>query len=137
MSNYAIGEHQFISLSGPPPGPAESLAVTSRAGCPGHTVVKTGNRGTAFSSVSVVNALTVIDGWGLVRQYEQLVGADPVMIRWGGRFEDQWQVQVLGVQPIQGGVRKLVIGVGGLWPSPSYAICRCRWELLPVELFAA
>jgi len=134
MIKYSIGPFIFASLTGPPPGPTENISVWARAGADGQTVIKTGRRAGPIRVVSFVNCASAVAGWSLLRSYERMVGAAPVNIQWAGRFEGEWLVQILGVQPVPGGIRTISIGVGGIGLSPSYGICRCQWELLPVEM---
>lgn len=128
----AIGQQPFINLSRPPAGLMEQLRIESRSGVAGYALWKDGRRGEPFELTSVVNATSITSAQALLRSYEQMVGGDPVTITFAGRVLSGVLFQVLDVQPVEGGVRATLYGLGGVGGGASFAILRCRWRLLPL-----
>lgn len=128
MLEHYIGPFQFVVLKGNPLLPTEQVELIQRPGVPGVGMLRTGVRGTPFTLLSKVDAPSVDDAHYLIRQYESIVGGDPVQLVkdsiWYGPL-----CFVLAVRSVD--VRAIVGGVGGL-NEESYAWAEAEWDLVAI-----
>tara|TARA_R100000808_G_scaffold19496_1_gene42297 strand:+ start:13833 stop:14225 length:393 start_codon:yes stop_codon:yes gene_type:complete len=130
MANYFIGPYQFISLSQPPEAPRQTVEVESRAGVDDVAVWRTGIKGMPFTVQSVVDFANNVTSENIYRNYEGLVGGNPVQIQWSSVFINAAKYIVLGVRVIE--IKRLTIGRGGL--NNGFSLLRAEWTLQPVIL---
>jgi hypothetical protein len=141
VSQFWIGDFDFIDLSRPPGRPKERLARELRPGVKGVTFFRTGAKTEQFQLSSVRDCYDLADLQGALAAYEDSVGAGTLEMWWGGI---EWgDVIVHDVVPIDGQCHKVLLGVGGCLGNlraedpdtpPARAILRCIWTLEYVEL---
>lgn len=127
---FKLGDQLFISLTRPPLGVMTQLDVHARTGVDGIEVWKTGDRGTPFQVLSVVDCADIATATALLRTYEQMVGKDPVVLCWADQAFDG-KVQVLSVEALENHPKRVLGGGGGLVAN-STALLRCVWTLIAV-----
>ena len=130
MSDYQIGKERFITISDPPPGAQEQIALEARGGVDGTFAWKTGRRGEPFTLTTFVDLATLSDAGARLRRYEKISGGDAVIVRWAG-FRMELKVIVLAVRAVVRGVRPTVISVGGR-VNNSRATLTCEWDLISI-----
>lgn len=106
------------------------LDVHARTGVDGIEVWKTGDRGTPFQVLSVVDCADIATATALLRTYEQMVGKDPVALCWADQAF-AGKVQVLAVEALEGHPKAVLSGGGGLLGA-SRALLRCVWGLIAI-----
>jgi len=129
-----IGQFEFIALHGSPVPPQEQLAVLSRPGVDGNAVWKTGERGSPFQLVSVVDAEDVDSAYSEALRYKKLIGKDPVeLVKDGVEMETKFNYRVLvrNVEVIR--IRATLVSSGGL-VADSRAKIVCRWTLQAIAI---
>lgn len=134
---FSIGTFRFLALEGQPLPDLEEVDVVARPGVNGVGLWKLGKRGSPFTIVSKVDAITKIRARALYASYKQLIAADPVVLVWSSinlRVTEEFLVAVLDVIPTpgpSGGVRGLGSASGGLNP-PSLGFIACQWTLIAI-----
>jgi len=130
MPENSIGDFRFLSLT-LPDNVKQRVIVSTRPGVPGAALWLTGTRGLPFEATSKVDAPSLAGAIGLLRQYEELIGQDPVDMVWNDIpvTDGGTQLAVLGVAPIAGRVFRLASSTGGLHP-PGYGWIEARWNLI-------
>lgn len=128
-----IADFPFLSLQGAPIWPVEQLKIIQRVGVDGTAFLRTGKRGRPFSVTSQVDCFDAEHGLVLLRQYQALIGASPVLYMQGGVVYADYNlwVEVLDVQ--QQALVALANSSGG-WYPPSRAMLTARWDLIGLEL---
>lgn len=128
-----IDNFEVLGFQGQPEGPREWLEILARPGVDGLAFWKTGVRARPFilrSKVDLTNLLEAVQCFAL---YQQLIGADPVPLVWGGIDFTQYgyKFKVLDIRQIRASA---IIGcVGGISP-PSYGWLEAEWELVAVRM---
>lgn len=130
--SFAIGAFRFISLSRVFSRPTHKLVREARPGVSGVTFWRTGKRAEPVQIASAVDAASVEQAEALIHAYELLVGADPVAVQWGGLDRPDILAIVHDVQPIENGVFKTLLGIGGTLGS-SQAFVRASWTIEPID----
>lgn len=127
----AIGEHEFLILSGQPDPPRKACAVMQRAGVPGTAVWTDAPRGRPFRMRSVVDVLDLPVGRQTYKQYCDTIGTDPVPLVWEDveMTGEDWKVIVLDVRLID--LHAIETPVGG-FDEASRARLECEWDLIAV-----
>lgn len=133
MSDYFIGQFEFINLSRAFSKPTMLLEREVRIGSPGVTFWRVGPRCEPFTLVSVVDVATVQAGEALLQAYEELVGGDPVPVAWGGVQRADILCVIHDVQPLDEGIHAVLLGIGGTLGGPSYGLCRAVWTVEPIN----
>lgn len=134
-SKFQIGDHEFINLSRFPSVPSKRIVREVRAGVSGTTFWNTGTRSTPFSLLSVVNCADLADAKSIFEGYQEtknLMNAVPVT--WGGQPLAPTRIMILDVETIDAGMYATLLGIGGVGPSPSYAMLHCRWDVETVNV---
>ncbi|HEX4150509.1 MAG TPA: hypothetical protein VHY20_16035 [Pirellulales bacterium] len=128
----AIGDFFFIDMQQAIPTVAlEQLRLATREGVDGVFVMQTGARGVPFTLRTIVDAADMATALLLYNLYTTLIASDPVEIYWNSvnlSAGDQLY-QVMNVRPIK--ICASGPNMGGINP-PSYALCICDWDLVPV-----
>jgi hypothetical protein len=122
-----------LSFQGTPVGPQEFLEVLARPGVDGLAFWKTGIRGKPFTLRSKVDLVDLEQAVIVFSLYQQLVGADPVGLTWGGiQFGGYgYAFKVLDVRCLRAAA---IAGcVGGLSP-PSRGWLEAEWDLVAVRI---
>jgi len=130
--SYAIGAFEFLRLSRPLSRPTQKLVRELRPGTSGVTFWRTGKVAGPVQIASAVDAAQIEAAEGLIHQYELLVGADPVPVRWGGINLVDILAVIHDVQPVEGGIFATLLGVGGLLGT-SRGFCRAVWTIEPID----
>jgi len=133
MAVNRIHNFHFVTLNDIPGTLREEVLVLARAGVDGQAIWKTGLRGNVFTLRSAVDAPSFADARLYLTQYQELIGADPVDLVWGGLVMtgEQIKVAVKSVRPTR--LISLANSVGGINP-PSYGWIECEWELVPISI---
>lgn len=126
MPQFVIGQFDFINLSRPPSVPQQKLVRETKPGKDGVTFFQNGKRAEPFQLTSSRDCATVDDAASLVASYQDLVGQGAVSMWWCSRYRGD--VVVHGVEPIDGEVRAVLLGIGGILGT-SRAMARCVWLL--------
>lgn len=128
---HSIGEEVFLSMSRPPAGPKDQKEVEARAGVAGVDVWGTGVRGEPFQVRTVVDCTDLADAETKFRAYEALTQSLELLpIVWCDQEYD-FSVLVLNVDVVDGGMRKVLGGVGGVAPNGG-ALLTCVWDLIAI-----
>jgi len=124
----SIGGFYFIQLAGAIRLPTSAIAVHSRAGVDGVTLIDDGKRGQPFalrSMVDAANYAAAVDEYDL---YRESVGSNDVAIVWNNvDLSGYAKFHVLDVALID--CRAIVGGTGGLYP-PSTGWLVAEWTLI-------
>ena len=136
MTEFRLGEFEFVSLSRALSRPMQTIEREVRPGADGVTLWRTGKRGQPFVLMSFVDCSTVEAALALLKQYEQLVGDDPVTAKWAGQEVDELLVFVHNVVPDEQGLRAILLGIGGK-EGTSHAFLRCHWLVETINPFSA
>ena len=130
---YKIGDKTFVRLDFPA-GPDEQIAIESRFGVEGHDIWQGGELGAVQQLASFTDAENVTKARDYFKEYQDLKKEGPQAVTWDG-VELAFMLKVLAVAPVPRGIRKIVLGVGGLHgvtPNTSGARCECMWTVLPI-----
>ena len=130
--SFAIGAFEFISLSRVFSRPTQKLVREARPGSSGVTFWRTGKRAEPVQIESAVDVGNIEQAEALIHAYELLVGADPVVVRWGGLDLPDILAVVHDVQPVDHGVFKTLLGIGGVLGT-SQAFVRALWMIEPID----
>lgn len=130
--SYQIGDFEFISLSRVFPRPTQKLVREKRPGLHGVTLWRTGRTGEPFQITSAADCASLEAAEALLHLYELLVGADPVVVRWGNLDLPDILAVVHDVQAPEGGIFRTVLGIGGLLGT-SQAFCRAIWTVETID----
>ena len=134
MTTFSIGDFHFISLSRAFSRPVWQIEREIRPGFDGATFWRMGRRSEPMPLRSVVDVADLDAALATLRAYEQLVGENPVTVKWADRDLAQMLVFVHGVVPEEGGLHATLLGIGGL-QGTSHAFLRCIWLVETLEPF--
>jgi len=132
-SIYRIGDFSFVALSRAFSRPMQQVEREIKPGTDGVSLWRTGKRGEPFELLSFADVADVAAGQALLAAYEDAAGGDPVAAVWDGE-EFDGSLFIHRVMPPPGGLRKTLIGVGGLLGS-SHAYLRAIWLVEPLDAF--
>jgi|GEM_PF-3616090 len=132
MSAFKIGPHEFISMSRAISSPTPKLSREVRSGVAGVTFWDTGKRAEPILVATVVDTADRAAATARLKQYEALVGS-VATVTWFGDLLDGVNVVVMDVQPVDGGIRTMLIGVGGTTGGVSHGLCAAVWTLNPID----
>lgn len=130
--SFSIGPFPFINLSSVIPGTPQRVVREIRPGLNGTSFWKTGLRGEPIQLASVVDCQTVEAAEAQFHDYEAFVG-EVVPVTWAGVDRQDIQVMILAVQPIEGGVHAMLLGIGGTIGGASRGLCRALWTVEPID----
>jgi hypothetical protein len=121
----AIGPFQMLFIEGQILLPVMMSERVERPGVNGVGMLRTGRRGPQFKLRSKVDALDIFDADNLLREYESIVGGDPILIAQNDiPFTQGFYVEAM----IPVVCRAIVGGVGGLNENPG-AWVEADWHL--------
>lgn len=127
----SIGGFQFIQLAGTLRLPTSAIAVFTRPGVDGVTLVDDGKRGTPFVLRSMVDAASYSAALDEYALYRDSVGLPEVDIVWQDvNLSTYATFHVLDVNLVE--CRAIVGGTGGLYP-PSTGWLVAEWTLIASE----
>lgn len=125
----AIGNFQFLRLTGHPERAQLQLAIERRSGIDGVTIWETGEAGEPIRLQSFAFALDYASAKQLYRDYLTLIPAGPVQVSKGGAEPTQLY-KVLKVIPVD--IRAILRGMTG--DGVNYqGLCVCDWILFPIN----
>lgn len=133
MSQFKIGDFEFINMSRLISRPTKRLTREVRSGVAGVTFWNTGKRAEPIIVETVVDTADKNAATNRIFQYEQLIGASPVIVTWFGSPIDGIRVVVMDVQPAERGVHTMLLGVGGVTGGVSHGLCRAIWLLNSID----
>lgn len=126
-----IGSFYFIELAGNPEAVKQQIALYTRSGVDGVTVVDDGARGTPFVLRSKVDCTSYSVGRATYLAYRQLIGASPVDMTWQDLELASEDVSFCVLNVTQQVLRPILVASGGLYP-PSLAWLECDWTMIAV-----
>jgi hypothetical protein len=128
MLYNALGPFQMLFIKGEVVLPQQRSELIERPGVAGVGLMRTGRRGEPFALRSKVDAPSLWDGQELLRQYELIVGGDPVyLVKDDIPYSDLFFV--LAMRPLV--CHALGGGIGGL-NEDALAWVEADWELIAI-----
>lgn len=136
LSDYWIGDFNFISMEGFPETAKQQPVTEVRPGTQGHGLWLTGVRATPVQVVTHRDLLDMDDVAAAYVNYTSFIGARVPVMYAGRPF--QFLYDILNVEVVSSGdnngAKNTILGVGGTL-GISNALLICRWTLIAANPF--
>lgn len=124
LLQHSIGFFSFLNMTPVPPRRRKRLMVETRAGADGYAIWLDGTRGEVYRPETVVDVGSHAFAQIVKRNYEDMVGSNPVTLVHAGVVYPNCVIK-----DVQAQIFDQFMGVGGFSLVPR-ALVRANWELL-------